>query len=67
MLGEVVRRYRVFAMDLTMEDTARLGMRVARLYSPDLMCLCLPSLPEAAHPRFRAYGGFRSVEPHPYP
>jgi thiazole/oxazole-forming peptide maturase SagD family component len=67
MLAEVARRYRVFAMDLTMADIARLGLRVARLYSPDLMCLCLPSLPEAAHPRFRAYGGFRSAEPHPYP
>lgn len=67
MLRECARHFRLYGMDLTTEDLAALGFRVLRVYSPDLMSLPLPSFPEAAHPRFAAYGGFRSAAPHPYP
>jgi thiazole/oxazole-forming peptide maturase SagD family component len=59
--------HRLYAMDLTTPDVAARGLYVARLFSPDLMALCLPSFPEQRHPRFAAYGGFRSAQPHPYP
>ena len=67
MLRAIMRHFRIFAMDLTAPDTEKLGLRVTRFFSPDLLSLPIPSFPEAAHPRFSAYGGFRSTEPHPYP
>jgi thiazole/oxazole-forming peptide maturase SagD family component len=67
LLSEAIKHYRLFALDLSTEDSVGLGFRVARLYSPDLLPLCFPSFPEGAHPRYKAYGGFRSTAPHPYP
>jgi hypothetical protein len=67
LLAEVRRRWRIFVIDLTTAEAADLGLRVARVLSPELMALPLPSFPEAAHPRFDAYGGFASAAPHPYP
>jgi hypothetical protein len=68
---ELIRRtllkHRLFMLDLTAADMATLGFKVVRLFSPDLLALCAPSFPEAAHPRFAAYGGCSSFEPHPYP
>lgn len=60
-------RHRLFVADLTTEDWLSVGLKVVKLRSPDMLTLCLPSMPEAAHPRFQAYGGFRSFAPHPYP
>jgi thiazole/oxazole-forming peptide maturase SagD family component len=67
LASEAGRRHRLLAMDLTTEESVGLGFRVTRIYSPDLLPLFLPSFPEIDHPRFRAYGGFRSTAPHPYP
>lgn len=54
-------------LDLSTEDVRRLGFVTLRVWSPDTLSLPLPSAPQAAHPRFEAYGGFRRVDPHPYP
>lgn len=67
LLSLAVERYRLFALDLSAQDTLSLGFRVVRLFSPDLLPLYAPSFPEADHPRFEAYGGFHSAAPHPYP
>jgi len=58
---------RLLALDLTTPDVMDLGFYVFRMYSPDLLTLCLPSYPHNAHPRFKAYGGFKDGAPHPYP
>jgi thiazole/oxazole-forming peptide maturase SagD family component len=58
---------RLYHLDLTTPDVEDLGFVVRRIYSPDLLSLCLPSYPQAGHPRFKAYGGIKVVEPHPYP
>jgi YcaO cyclodehydratase, ATP-ad Mg2+-binding len=67
MLHDTARHHRIYWMDLKSSDMDSVGIKVVRLYSPDLMSLPLPSYPEAKHPRFKAYGGFKSAMPHPYP
>lgn len=57
---------RVTMTDCTSPDAADLGFVVPRVWSPDLLLLCLPSVPPTAHPRFERYGGVRHTEPHPY-
>lgn len=57
----------LFVADLTTVDVRAAGFVVARAWSPHTLSLTLPSAPAAAHPRFAAYGGFTSDEPHPYP
>jgi ribosomal protein S12 methylthiotransferase accessory factor len=54
-------------IDLTTPDIRDLGLRVLRVWSPDLLTLCLPSAPPLAHPRFGDYGGVGEEKPHPYP
>jgi thiazole/oxazole-forming peptide maturase SagD family component len=67
LLSQILRKHRIFAIDLTSLDCKELGYRVVRLFSPDLMPLCAPIYPQAAHPRFEAYGGYDKTIPHPYP
>ncbi len=54
-------------LDCTTEDIRELGFVALRVWSPDLISLCLPSAPPLAHTRFDAYGGASHVDPHPYP
>jgi thiazole/oxazole-forming peptide maturase SagD family component len=58
---------RLYQRDLTTVDTAHLGLVTARVWSPDLLPLAMPSAPQLAHPRFGAYGGGAHERPHPYP
>lgn len=58
---------RLAFLDFTVSDAAALGFYVARVWSPDMLTLSLPSAPPTLHPRFSAYGGFDRDEPHPYP
>ncbi|GCE21476.1 YcaO-like family protein [Dictyobacter kobayashii] len=67
LFAKVLQKYRIYALDITTNDSKALGYRVVRLFSPDLLALCAPRYPQASHPRFQAYGGFHKVEPHPYP
>lgn len=67
LLPHILQHHRLYAFDLSAVDSIELGFRVVRLYSPDLLPLCFPSFPMAAHPRFNDYGGFHSSAPHPYP
>jgi thiazole/oxazole-forming peptide maturase SagD family component len=64
LLGAGVRLYQ---RDLTTVDAADLGLVTARVWSPDLLALAMPSAPPLAHPRFAAYGGAAHARPHPYP
>jgi thiazole/oxazole-forming peptide maturase SagD family component len=57
----------LFSVDLTAVDVQHLGFTSVRVWSPDTLSLCLPSAPQARHPRFAAYGGFQNAGPHPYP
>jgi len=53
--------------DMTLSEADDLGFVVPRVWSPDLLSLCLPSIPWKAHPRFLEYGGCCHADPHPYP
>ncbi len=53
--------------DLTGVEARSLGFVVPRVWSPDLLPLCLPSAPFLNHSRFIAYGGAHHENPHPYP
>jgi len=57
----------LYGFDLTTPDVRALGFKAHRVWSPQLLSLCMPSAPPAAHPRFATFGGFRYVGPHPYP
>lgn len=57
----------LLCVDLTTPDVRALGFQVMRVWSPDMLTLCMPSAPPIAHRRFRAYGGSCYVAPHPYP
>ena len=59
MLAGAFRRLgrEILFFDLTPPDVRSLGLCVTRVWSPDMLCLSLPSAPPAAHPRFKAYGG----------
>jgi thiazole/oxazole-forming peptide maturase SagD family component len=53
--------------DLTNTEARELGFVVPRVWSPDLLPLCLPSAPFLNHDRYLAYGGASHENPHPYP
>ncbi|MHB1949121.1 MAG: YcaO-like family protein [Gammaproteobacteria bacterium] len=53
--------------DLTCHEADDLGFCVPRVWSQDVLSLCLPSAPWVQHPRFLAYGGLAHELPHPYP
>ncbi|MBP0456595.1 YcaO-like family protein [Streptomyces montanisoli] len=57
----------LFFADLTTTDVRALGFTAVRVFSPDTLVLPLPAAPQAAHPRFHAFGGFSHDAPHPYP
>jgi thiazole/oxazole-forming peptide maturase SagD family component len=57
----------VVELDLTTPDVAAVGFNVARMWSPDLLPLCLPSCPPKRHKAFARYGGATHSRPHPYP
>jgi thiazole/oxazole-forming peptide maturase SagD family component len=61
------RGMELLGLDLTTHDIAALGLRSVRVWSPDVLSLCLPGVPPLAHPRFAAYGGAEHRDPHPYP
>ena len=58
---------RLYEIDLYCKETQYFDLFATRLWSPDLLCLCLPGLPFDAHPRFDTFGGFANASPHPYP
>jgi thiazole/oxazole-forming peptide maturase SagD family component len=58
---------RIYWLDLTNVEAKSLGFRVARVWSPDTLSLCLPSAPQSMHSRFNDYGGIEHEHPHPYP
>lgn len=53
--------------DLTLPEVKNLGFHVARVWSKDLLSLCLPSAIPVNHPRFEIYRGVTHDFPHPYP
>jgi thiazole/oxazole-forming peptide maturase SagD family component len=53
-------------LDLTTTDVRELGLRVVRVWSPEMLTLSLPSAPPVMHRRFEAYGGVTNSAPHPY-
>ena len=54
-------------LDLTTKDIEDLRFTATRVWSPDTLSLCLPSVPPVRHARFHAYGGLCHEIPHPYP
>jgi thiazole/oxazole-forming peptide maturase SagD family component len=57
----------LYEADLTTPDVAHLGLATTRVWSPDLLPICMPSAPFMAHPRYASYGGAAHERPHPYP
>jgi thiazole/oxazole-forming peptide maturase SagD family component len=58
---------RLFFADVTSPEIRDLSLHVARVWSPDVLPLSLPSAPMLAHPRYERYGGSVFEHPHPYP
>jgi len=58
---------KLFFVDLTSCELRELKLISARIWSPDLISLCLPSAVPCNHSRFKKYGGVSHAEPHPYP
>lgn len=57
----------LYFIDLTSVELKELGLVSSRLWSPELISLCLPSAVPSNHPRFKKYGGLSHEDPHPYP
>lgn len=57
----------LYYLNLTNIEAQTLGFEVARVWSPDVLSLCLPSLVPTLHPRFKAFGGLKHEDAHPYP
>ncbi len=53
--------------DLTNVEAQDLGFVVPRVWSPNLLPLCLPSAPFLNHVRYLDFGGVSHDNPHPYP
>jgi thiazole/oxazole-forming peptide maturase SagD family component len=49
------------------KEAIDLGLHVARVWSPQLLGLAIPSAVPKTHPRFADYGKFLHEDPHPYP
>ncbi len=54
-------------VDLTPQESRKLGFHIARVWCPDTLPLCLPSAVHKKHPRFADYNGVVHEIPHPYP
>jgi len=57
----------LYFLDLTGIEERTLGFKVVRVWSPQILGLCLPSTPQTLHPRFADFGGIKHADPHPYP
>lgn len=57
----------LYHLDLTKGEIFDTTLKVVRVFSPDLLPLCLPSAPPKAHRRFEDYQGAQHDDPHPYP
>jgi thiazole/oxazole-forming peptide maturase SagD family component len=57
----------LYYLNLSNVEAEALGFKVARVWSPNVLSLCLPSAVPALHPRFNAFGGLKHEDAHPYP
>lgn len=57
----------IYGIDMSTTEICELGLKVVRVWSPDLLALSLPTNPQKAHSRFKKYGGCTNARPHPYP
>ena len=60
-------KHELIHMDISSLEARELGFVVSRMWSPNLLSLCLPSAVSFNHPRFKSYGGVSHDDPHPYP
>jgi ribosomal protein S12 methylthiotransferase accessory factor len=72
MVAFLVRSFKqagkdLFYIDLTTTEAEELGLHIARIYSPNMLSLCLPGCVPKLHPRFKDYSGTLYDIPHPYP
>ncbi len=62
-----ISKYSVF-MDITPVEVDKKGLKVMRVFSPDLVQMSFPGMPYSKHPRMIKYGGVQQNEfPHPLP
>jgi thiazole/oxazole-forming peptide maturase SagD family component len=57
----------LYEVGLPISEARVLGLSAARVWSPNLLAVPLPSAPPLAHPRFRRYGKLDGWKAHPYP
>lgn len=53
--------------DITPPELASLDWYVFRVFMPECLEMCLPSVPYANHPRMKQFGGVSNDNPHPMP
>ncbi len=61
-----ISKYAVF-MDITPPEVINTGIKVQRVFIPELVQLSYPGFPYSAHPRVLEYGGITNAFPHPMP
>jgi thiazole/oxazole-forming peptide maturase SagD family component len=59
--------HRLYGAALDSRESMSLGLNTVRLWSPDLLPLCLPGAPPLAHKRLQQYGSPKENGIHPYP
>jgi len=59
-------KYGVY-LDITPVEVAGKGMKVMRVFFPELVQMSFPGFPYADHPRVKKYGGIKCELPHPLP
>ncbi|MBR6434428.1 MAG: YcaO-like family protein [Aeriscardovia sp.] len=52
-------------LDITLPEFSGLNFAVTRVCIPELLPMCLPSYPQACHPRYKTAGGIINDAPHP--
>ncbi len=57
----------LYYIDITNQEAHDLGIKVARVWSPQLLGLAIPSAVPSRHQRFLDYGEITHEDPHPYP
>ncbi len=54
-------------LDVTPPEVRQFGWYVVRIFAPELITMCLPSVPYSQHPKFLKAGGISNEFPHPLP
>ncbi len=61
-----ISKYAVY-LDVTPPEVINMGLKVMRVFIPELVQLSYPGFPYSTHPRVTEFGGITNAFPHPMP